>query len=126
VSGGVTNESPLAVFRKMKTVSIQRAHRNHDIILDGDVSNPFVLNDYYQTKLDDFTNGTICFLLRNLFDCIPFHLKLGTFNLTYNDWKFQFIVAGDDTVKLTNVLNYPNPFVSYTELVHSITNLLNR
>jgi hypothetical protein len=26
--------------------------------LDGDVSNPFVLNDYYQTKLDDFTNGT--------------------------------------------------------------------
>jgi hypothetical protein len=39
----------------------------HDIvaILDGDVSNPYLLNDYYQTNLDDYTKGTLRFL-RNL------------------------------------------------------------
>jgi hypothetical protein len=32
----------------------------HDIIaiLDDDVNNPFVLNDYYQTDLDDFKRNT--------------------------------------------------------------------
>jgi hypothetical protein len=36
----------------------------HDIvaILDGDVSNPYLLNDYYQTNLDDYTKGTLDFL----------------------------------------------------------------
>jgi hypothetical protein len=35
-------------------------------ILDGDVSNPFILNDYYQTNLDDYTKGNLRFPLRNL------------------------------------------------------------
>jgi hypothetical protein len=30
------------------------------MILDGDVGNPFVLNDYYQTNTNDFTKGTYC------------------------------------------------------------------
>jgi hypothetical protein len=53
--------SPLFLLRysKMKK-RINTASIGHDIvaILDGDVSNPFVLNDYYQTKLDDFTRNT--------------------------------------------------------------------
>jgi hypothetical protein len=28
------------------------------LFLDGDVNNPFILNDYYQADLDDFTSGT--------------------------------------------------------------------
>jgi hypothetical protein len=54
----------------MKTDQYSKRY-GHDIvaILDGDVSNPFVLNDYYQTKLDDFTRNTS--ILRNLaLDCI--------------------------------------------------------
>jgi hypothetical protein len=30
-------------------------------VLDGDVNNPFILNDYYQADLDDFTSGTLGF-----------------------------------------------------------------
>jgi hypothetical protein len=65
VSGGITNESRFLLrYSKMKTGSIQQAYMSSDIvaILDGDVSNPFVLNDYYQTKLDDFTSGHFDFL----------------------------------------------------------------
>jgi hypothetical protein len=57
----------------------------HDItaVLDGDVSNPFVLNDYYQTNTNDFTKGT----LRVSFeeyppDYIQLHLKYGMCTIT--------------------------------------------
>jgi hypothetical protein len=90
----------------------------HDIIavLDGDVSNPFILNDYYQTALDDFTKGELHFPFRNL--------KVGLHTVTFTVWdvynnpitsEIQFLVVGDETITLTNVLNYPNPCVNYTE-----------
>jgi hypothetical protein len=119
VSGGITNESPFLVALLEDENGINTASGiGHDIIaiLDGDVSNPFVLNDYYQTKLDDFTSGMLRFPLRNL--------SPGLHTISFKAWdvynnpvttEIQFIVAGDDTIKLTNVLNYPNPFVSYTE-----------
>ncbi len=119
VSGGITNESPFLVALLEDENGINTASGiGHDIvaILDGDVSNPFVLNDYYQTKLDDFTSGTLRFPLRNL--------APGLHTITFKAWdvynnpinaEIQFIVVGDDSITLTHVLNYPNPFVNYTE-----------
>ncbi|RTY84025.1 type IX secretion system sortase PorU [Flavobacterium sp. ZB4P23] len=119
VSGGITNESPFLVALLEDENGINTASGiGHDIvaILDGDVSNPFVLNDYYQTKLDDFTSGTLRFPLRNL--------APGLHTIAFKAWdvynnpvttEIQFIVVGDDAITLTHVLNYPNPFVSYTE-----------
>ncbi|MBC7749158.1 MAG: type IX secretion system sortase PorU, partial [Methylotenera sp.] len=119
VSGGTTNESPFLVANLEDENGINTTSGiGHDIIavLDGDVSNPFVLNDYYQTKLDDFTRGTLRFPLRNL--------APGLHTITFKAWdvynnpitaEIQFIVVGDETITLTHVLNYPNPFVSYTE-----------
>ena len=119
VSGGTTNESPFLVALLEDENGINTASGiGHDIvaILDGDVSNPFVLNDYYQTTLDDFTSGTLRFPLRNL--------APGLHTITFKAWdvynnpitaEIQFIVVGDETITLTHVLNYPNPFVNYTE-----------
>ena len=119
VSGGTTNESPFLVALLEDENGINTASGiGHDIvaILDGDVSNPYVLNDYYQTKLDDFTSGTLRFPLRNL--------APGLHTITFKAWdvynnptttEIQFIVVGDETITLTHVLNYPNPFVNYTE-----------
>jgi len=51
-------------------------------------------------------------------------LEEGIHTLTFKAWdvynnsstaEIQFIVAGNDDLEITNVLNYPNPFVSYTE-----------
>jgi hypothetical protein len=119
VSGGITNESPFLFAILEDESGINTASGiGHDIvaILDGDNKNPFILNDYYQTKLDDFTSGTIRFPLRNL--------SAGLHTITFKAWdvynnpvsaEIQFVVAGDDDIKLSNVLNYPNPFVNYTE-----------
>jgi hypothetical protein len=119
VSGGTTNASPyvLAILEDESGINTASGI-GHDIIaiLDGDINNTFVLNDYYQTKLDDYTNGTLRFPLRNL--------AVGLHTLTFKAWdvynnpitvEIQFVVVGDDTLTLTHVLNYPNPFVNYTE-----------
>jgi len=119
VNGGITNESPflLAILEDEHGINTASGI-GHDIvgILDGDESNPFIMNDYYETELDDYTKGRVYFPYRNL--------APGLHTITFKAWdvynnpitaEIQFIVVGDESVTLKNVLNYPNPFVSYTE-----------
>ena len=119
VSGGITNSSPFLLALLEDENGINTASGiGHDIvaILDGDVSNPYILNDYYQTKLDDYTNGNLRFPLRDL--------TPGMHTLSFTAWdvynnpvtsEIQFIVVGDEALTLTHVLNYPNPFSTYTQ-----------
>ncbi|MBQ0117363.1 MAG: type IX secretion system sortase PorU [Flavobacterium sp.] len=119
VNGGITNASPIFLVHLEDENGINTASGiGHDIvaILDGDENNPFILNDYYETLPDDYTKGVVRFPFRNL--------AVGLHTITFKAWdvynnfiiaEIQFIVVGDEALTLTNVLNYPNPFVSYTE-----------
>lgn len=119
VSGGITNESPFLLVNFEDESGINTASGiGHDIvaILDGNVDNPYILNDYYETRLDDFTKGTLRFPFRNL--------ALGLHTITFKAWdvynnpitsEIQFVVVDNESITLTHVLNYPNPFVNYTE-----------
>ncbi len=119
ISGGITNESPIFLAFLEDENGINTASGiGHDIvaILDGDENNPYILNDYYETELDNHTKGKVRFPFRNL--------AVGLHTITFKAWdvynnpvtaEIQFIVVGDETVTLKNVLNYPNPFVSYTQ-----------
>ncbi|MDD5150344.1 MAG: type IX secretion system sortase PorU [Flavobacterium sp.] len=119
VSGGITNESPflLAILEDESGINTASGI-GHDIvaILDGDETNPYILNDYYQTNLDDYTKGSLRFPFRNL--------AVGLHTISFKAWdvynnpvtaEIQFVVIGNDSITLTHVLNYPNPFVNYTE-----------
>jgi len=119
VSGGITNASPFLLALLQDEHGINTASGiGHDIIgiLDGDETHPYLMNDYYQTAPDDYTHGTVRF---------PFiNLEKGLHTLQFKAWdvynnlvtaEIQFVVAGDDVIALDKVLNYPNPFVSYTE-----------
>ncbi|GAB5401305.1 MAG: type IX secretion system sortase PorU [Aureisphaera sp.] len=119
ISGGITNDSPNLIAKLSDENGINTASGiGHDIvaILDGDETNPFVLNEYYQAEVDDFTMGTANYKLRNL--------EEGLHTLTLKAWdvynnsstaEIQFIVFGDNQLEIRRVLNYPNPFVDYTE-----------
>ena len=120
ISGGITNESPTLLAKLQDENGINTASGiGHDItaILDGDETNPFVLNDYYQANVDDYQNGTLSFPFRDL--------EPGLHTLTLKAWdvynnsstsEIQFTVFDqDEDLIITNVLNYPNPFVNYTE-----------
>lgn len=119
VSGGITNNSPILLAFLEDEHGINTASGiGHDIIgiLDGDETNPYLMNDYYEADTDNFRKGQVRF---------PFaDLEEGLHTLTFRAWDvynnlvtadIQFVVAGDNALELDRVLNYPNPFVSYTE-----------
>lgn len=120
IDGSNTNASPLflAKLEDENGINTSTTAVDHDIvaILDGDQSNPFILNDFYQTELDDYTKGEVRYPFRNL------EPGLHTIELcawdTYNNSScatLTFVVVSDNNMLLENVLNYPNPFVNYTE-----------
>jgi len=120
IDGGNTNTSPnlIAVLSDNSGINTSITAVDHDIVavLDGDTSNPIILNDFYQTELDDFTNGKVNYKLRDL-AVGPHTLKLKAWD-TYNNSSeatLNFVVVSDAILNLENVLNYPNPFVNYTE-----------
>ena len=119
VNGGITNESPffLAILEDEHGINTASGI-GHDLIgvLDGDETKPYIMNDYYQTELNDYTKGRVYFPFRNL--------AVGLHTITFKAWdvynnpitaEIQFVVVGNDSITLDHVLNYPNPFVSYTE-----------
>lgn len=120
VSGGITNESPTLLVKLEDINGINTASGiGHDIvaIIDGDETNPYILNDYYQTEVDDYQKGIATYPFRDL--------APGLHTLTLKAWdvynnsstaEIQFIVFDkDQDLVINNVLNYPNPFVNYTE-----------
>ncbi len=120
VSGGVTNEEPSLVAILEDENGINTASGiGHDIvaILDNDETNPVVLNNYYETDVDVYTRGKLTYPFRDL--------EPGLHTLTLKAWdvynnsstaEIQFVVFDkDQQLKIENVLNYPNPFVNYTE-----------
>lgn len=120
IDGGNTNTSPnlIAVLSDASGINTSITAVDHDIvgILDGDTSNPIILNDFYQTDLDDFTKGKVNYTLRDL-EVGPHTLKIKAWD-TYNNSSestLNFVVVSDAILNLENVLNYPNPFVNYTE-----------
>lgn len=120
IDGGNTNASPnlIVVLSDESGINTSITAVDHDIvaILDGDTSNPIILNDFYQSELNDFTKGKVTYTLRDL-AVGPHTLQLKAWD-TYNNSSqttLNFVVVSDEILNLENVLNYPNPFVNYTE-----------
>jgi hypothetical protein len=119
VYGGITNASPFFLAYLEDENGINTASGiGHDIvaILDGNESSPYIINDYYETELDNYKIGKLRYPFRNL--------AAGIHTITFKAWdvynnpisaEIQFVVVSDATMTLTNVLNYPNPFVNYTQ-----------
>ncbi len=120
IDGGTTNQSPLflAFFEDENGINTSLTSVDHDIVatLDGDQANQIILNDYYTTELDDYTKGSLAYRLRNL--AVGLHtIHLKAYD-TYNnpaEASLNFVVLDDAKLVLEHVLNYPNPFVNYTE-----------
>ena len=120
VSGGITNCSPILLAFLSDENGINTASGiGHDIvaILDGDETNPYILNEYYETENNDYTNGFVRFPFRDL--------SPGLHTILFKAWdvynnlitaEIQFnAICSSEGLQLEKVLNYPNPFVNYTE-----------
>ena len=123
VSGGITDENPtfLAFVEDEIGINTVGTGIGHDItaILDGNTSQPFILNDYYKAEQDNFRKGSISYPLSNL--------EPGAHTITFKVWdvannsstaSIDFIVVKAEELSLSHVLNYPNPFTTHTEFYY--------
>jgi len=120
VDGGNTGSSPvfIAILEDESGINTSITAVDHDIIaiLDNDQANPIILNDYYQTDVDTYKKGKVSYSFRDLspgLHTISFKVW-DTYN-NLSESTFNFTVVDNTDLVLKNVLNYPNPFVNYTE-----------
>ncbi|MBT3612153.1 MAG: type IX secretion system sortase PorU [Flavobacteriales bacterium] len=119
--GGITDENPVLLADVFDFSGINTVGNGigHDItaVLDGNTANPFVLNDFYEAKKDDYTKGTIRF---------PFYnLEKGEHTLTLKVWDvfnnsseatITFVVADENEFAISDYSAYPNPFSNTTDI----------
>lgn len=120
VRGGITNESPELFARIFDSSGVNTVGTGigHDLlaVLDEKTDQAFVLNEYYESELNSFQKGTVRFPFFELSEG-SHTLKLRVFDVhnNFSETTTDFIVAESEMFALERVLNYPNPFTTYTE-----------
>ena len=117
-NGGKVFDSPMLIVDFEDENGINSSGGlGHDIIatLDNNQADPYVLNAYYSTILDDFTKGTLSYPLNDL--------ELGQHSLTLRAWDTHnnptsktiiFTVIDSSEIRIDNVFNSPNPVTNQT------------
>jgi hypothetical protein len=122
VYGGITDANPklLAELADPYGINTTGNGLGHDLtcIIDANTQNPIVLNNYYQSALNNFKQGSVTY---------PFtSLSTGTHTLKMKAWNIldnssedntEFIVASSAKLALQHVFNYPNPFTTNTRFM---------
>jgi hypothetical protein len=120
VSGGITNENPmlLALIGDTSGINTVGSGIGHDIsaVLDNNTENTFVLNEYYESDLNTYKSGTVKFPFRSVAEG-NHNIKMRVWDVFNNssETSIDFVVAKSAELALSHVLNYPNPFTTYTE-----------
>lgn len=119
VSGGVTDENPklFVVLNDSSGINTVGNGIGHDITatLDHNTSSLIVLNDYYESDIDDYQKGKIEYLFSEM-DEGDHNLKLKVWDVYNNSTEenLDFIVAESENLTIKNLFNYPNPFTEQT------------
>lgn len=119
VNGGLTNQAPLLIVKLSDSSGINTVGNGigHDIVatLDENNNKYFILNDLYQGELDSYQKGEVRFQLPEL-EPGPHSLKIKAWDVVNNSNEsvLDFVVAADEELTLSHVLNYPNPFTNFT------------
>ena len=120
-NGGLTDNSPvmLAIIEDKGGINTTGSGIGHDLTgyLDNDQNNSFVLNNYFENDFNNYMRGRIVYNLSGLID--------GTHNLTVKAWdnynnssekSVLFLVKSGENFILNNLINYPNPFFTETNI----------
>ena len=117
--GGLTDENPLLIALLSDSLGINTTGNGigHNItaILDSNQANPIILNNYYTALADSYQQGQVIYQLTSL--------TPGKHTITLKAWdiadhsaqsSLHFIVADKQSLQLSNLYNYPNPFTGTT------------
>lgn len=120
VNGGMTNKNPLFIAHISDENGVNTTGNGigHDItlILDGNTSDPIVLNNFYEADLDTYQSGKVNYQLSEL--------EEGSHTITFKVWDvnnnssestLEFVVHNEEEIGISHLLNYPNPFTTNTD-----------
>ncbi len=119
VFGGITDENPtlLVTLEDENGINVVGNSIGHDLeaVLDDDTQNTYLLNDFYEAKQDDYTQGEVRFPLSSLEEGLH-TLQVRAWDVANNpaEGYTEFVVATTAEIALKHVLNYPNPFSDRT------------
>lgn len=118
-NGGISNEYPTLLAKVSDDNGINPGGNGigHDIIafLDNDPSQRFILNNYFQSDLDNFKSGTVEFQLPRI--------TPGNHTLSFKVWdifnnsslaELNFVVLSGNNLSIGKTYNFPNPMEDYT------------
>lgn len=121
-NGGIVNKNSTLLVKLFDDNGINYTGSSvgHDItaILDNNAQQTYVLNNYFESDLDDARSGSIRFPMNNL--------SLGEHTLTVKAWDIhnnsseatiQFVVVDGTDGKIANIYNHPNPFTTKTQFM---------
>jgi hypothetical protein len=121
MDGDKVYDSPLLIVDLADENGINTAGGiGHDItaVLDDNQLDPYLLNAYYTTELDDFTKGSLSFPLQNL--------PKGEHTLSIKAWDthnnpstktISFWVMDNNEIQIEEIYNTPNPLVNQTSFL---------
>jgi len=118
--GGITDANPVLLVKLYDASGINTVGNGigHDLVavMNEDTRNTYVLNDYYESDVDNFRSGTARYPLFNLPD--------GRYSVVAKAWDVhnnsatdntEFVVSSNPCISLQEVFNYPNPFNNSTK-----------
>jgi hypothetical protein len=119
VFGGITSSNPI-LYVKLKDdngINIVGNSIGHDLTgtLDENTQNSFLLNEYYQSELDNYKSGIIRYPLADISEG-RHQVKVKAWDIANNSSEgyTEFVVSSSGAIALQQVLNYPNPFINST------------
>lgn len=120
VFGGTTDENPVifALLKDENGINTVGNGIGHDIVavLDENTDQAIILNDYYEAELDSYNKGSVKYALSNIPEGVhTLSLKAWDINNNSSIAVTEFVVESANEPVLSHVLNYPNPFTTYTE-----------
>ncbi|MGZ5282732.1 MAG: type IX secretion system sortase PorU [Bacteroidia bacterium] len=115
--GGLVDENPIMIAKVKDDIGINTSGNGigHDLtaILNG--GEPIILNDYYETSLNNYKEGEIRYPFHKLADG-NYTLKVKVWDVSNNsaEANTDFVVASSAKLALDKIFNYPNPFSTKT------------
>ncbi|MCG8372393.1 MAG: T9SS type A sorting domain-containing protein, partial [Balneolales bacterium] len=118
-NGDLTNSSPTLIVELTDSSGINTTGTGvgHEIIatIDTQPNQTFVLNDFYEGTLNDFSSGRIEYPMENIPEG-SYTLKVRAWDVHNNsaEEEILFNVANEGVLVVDNVYNYPNPMNNLT------------
>lgn len=122
LNGGITgsNTSLYVSLFSETGINVSGSKLGHDLtaVLDGNIEQPYILNDYYETAPNTYQRGFVNFPINGLANGKhTITVKAWDVNNNFGVGSVDFVVLDGKIISIENLSNYPNPFTNETHFV---------